>query len=112
MKTGRSKVVEWKRLPRHKWPKSRSNIEDPVVPLEHNLHGHPLAGLSLGEPVRGCSVGTWMGNRTELRMSIRSSKTGIVLVGIRGCHQRGLEKQNMALTNQHHCLTMCIWNAQ
>ena len=35
----------WRRLPRHKWPKSWSNIEDPVVPLERNMYGHPLAGL-------------------------------------------------------------------
>ena len=34
----------WIRLPRHKWPKSRSSIEDPVVPLERNLYGHLLAG--------------------------------------------------------------------
>ena len=35
----------WIRLPRHKWPKSWSSIEDPVVPLQRNLYGHPLAGL-------------------------------------------------------------------
>ena len=35
----------WILLPRHKWPKSWANIEDPVVPLERNLYGHPLAGL-------------------------------------------------------------------
>ena len=35
----------WIRLPRHEWPKSWSSIEDPVVPLERNLYGHPLAGL-------------------------------------------------------------------
>ena len=33
------------RLPRHKWPKSWSSMEDPVVPLERNLYGHPMAGL-------------------------------------------------------------------
>ena len=33
------------RLPRHKWPTSWYSIEDPVVPLEKNLNGHPLAGL-------------------------------------------------------------------
>ena len=33
------------RLPNHKWPKSWSSMEDPVVPLERNLYGHPLAGL-------------------------------------------------------------------
>ena len=32
-------------LPRHKWPTSWANIENPVVPLERNLYGHPLAGL-------------------------------------------------------------------
>ena len=35
----------WIRLPRQKWPKSWSRMEDPVVPLERNLYGHPLAGL-------------------------------------------------------------------
>ena len=35
----------WIRLPRHQRPKSWSSIEDPVVPLERNLYGHPLAGL-------------------------------------------------------------------
>ena len=35
----------WIRLPRHKWPKSWSSLEDPVVPLERHLYGHPLAGL-------------------------------------------------------------------
>ena len=35
----------WIRLPRHKWPKSWSSMKDPVVLLERNLYGHPLAGL-------------------------------------------------------------------
>ena len=35
----------WIRLPRHNWPKSWSSMEEPVVPLERNLYGHPLAGL-------------------------------------------------------------------
>ena len=35
----------WIRLPRHTWPKSWSSMEDPVVPLERNLYGHPLAEL-------------------------------------------------------------------
>ena len=32
-------------IPRYKWPKWWCSIEDPVVPLERNLYGHPLAGL-------------------------------------------------------------------
>ena len=31
----------WIRPPRHTWPKSWSRMEDPVVPLERNLYGHP-----------------------------------------------------------------------
>ena len=38
----------WIRLPEHRWPKSWSSMEDPVVLLERNLYGHPSAGL-LGE---------------------------------------------------------------
>ena len=30
-------------LTNHKWPKSWSSIEDPIVPLERNRYGHPLA---------------------------------------------------------------------
>ena len=35
----------WIRLPKHKWPKSWSSMEDPVVPLERNLYGRLLARL-------------------------------------------------------------------
>ena len=35
----------WIRLPKHKWPTTWSSVKDPVVPLELNLYGHPLAGL-------------------------------------------------------------------
>ena len=34
----------WIRLPKHKWPKSWSSMEDPVIPLKRNMYGHPLAG--------------------------------------------------------------------
>ena len=46
LKIPRSKCPDiWIRLPRHKWPKLWSSMEDPVVLLERNLYGHPLAGL-------------------------------------------------------------------
>ena len=35
----------WIRVPKHKWPKSWSNAEDPVALLQRNLYGHPFAGL-------------------------------------------------------------------
>ena len=46
LKIPKSKCPDnWIRLPKHRWPKSWSRMEDPVVPLERNLYGHPLAGL-------------------------------------------------------------------
>ena len=46
LKNPKSKCPDiWIRLPRQKWPKSWSSIDDPVVPLERNLHGHPWTGL-------------------------------------------------------------------
>ena len=41
----------WIRLPRHKWSKSWSSVEDPVVPLERNMYGHPLALLLRGKAI-------------------------------------------------------------
>ena len=35
----------WIRLPKQNWPISWSSMEDPVVFLERNLYGDPLAGL-------------------------------------------------------------------
>ena len=46
----------WIRLPRHKWPKSWSSMEDPVVPLELNLYGHPLPGLLWERPFEKISL--------------------------------------------------------
>ena len=52
----------WIRLPKHKWPKSWSSMEDPVVPQERNLYGHPLAGLAMGKAIREESSGKSMGD--------------------------------------------------
>ena len=38
----------WIRPPKQKWPKSWSSIEDPVVPLERNLYGHPFGRTIVG----------------------------------------------------------------
>ena len=46
LKIPKSKCLDvWVRLPRHKWPKSWSNVEDPAFPRRRNLYGNPLAGL-------------------------------------------------------------------
>ena len=37
------------RLPRHKWPKSLSSMEDPVVPLERSSFGRTVMGKAIWE---------------------------------------------------------------
>ena len=57
----------------HKPPITWENIEDPVVLLERNLYGPPLAGL------------LWKKQFEEaLGMYVRASKTKIILVDVRG----------------------------
>ena len=56
----------WIRLPRHKWPKSLVKIEDPLVPLERNLYGHPFAGLLQERQFEEALSELWMGNRFQI----------------------------------------------
>ena len=67
----------WIRLPRHKWPKSWSSIEDPVVPLERNLYGHPLAGLRNPIEVR-------LGESFQSGMSLCTSSKRVILICVCG----------------------------
>ena len=59
------------RLP---WQKSWSNIEDPLVPLERNLHGHPFAGPLWKRQLEKILMELGWGKVTELGMSFFSSK--------------------------------------
>ena len=63
----------WIRLPRHKWTKSWSSMEDPVVPLERNLYGHPLAGTIMGKAIREDPIEAWLGENSKLGMSLCTS---------------------------------------
>ena len=62
----------WIRLPRHKWPKSRSSLEDPVVHLERNLYGHPSAGLLWERQFEENHVEIRLGEGFQLGMLIRT----------------------------------------
>ena len=55
----------WIRLPEHKWPKSWSNIEDPVV-FSTTFVRTPTRRLFVGKTVRRSSSGNLMGKSTEL----------------------------------------------
>ena len=113
----------WIRLPKHTWPKSWEYIEDPVVPLERNLYGHPLAGLLWERQFEKSIDGTWMRRSTELRMPICCLKTWTMLVGVRGWYQYGRKEaecsfnveenwwKTLTLKNQHHFLITFTWDA-
>ena len=62
----------WIRLPRHKWPKSWSSMEDPVVPLKRNLYGHPLAGLLWKRQFEKILLQHGLGEGFQLGMLIRT----------------------------------------
>ena len=62
------------RLPKHKWPKSGSSMEDPVVPLERNLYGHPLTGLLWERQCENVLLKIRLGKSSKLGMFIRYPK--------------------------------------
>ena len=64
----------WIRPPRHKWPKSWSSVENPVVLLERNLYGHPCRIIG-GKTSLKNLVGTRMEKCTEFGMPVCSSTT-------------------------------------
>ena len=73
----------WIRLPRNQWPKSWSNIEGPIVLLERNLSGHPLAGFFW--EWRFGVVPVELGWRKVPNCECHfSSKPRNILIGIRG----------------------------
>ena len=47
-------------------------MEDPVVPLERNLYGHPLAGLLWEMQVEKILFQGWLGESSKLGMLIRT----------------------------------------
>ena len=101
----------WMRLPRHKWPKSWSIIDDLVVLLERNLYGHPLAVLLWDRQFEKKFYWIWDGKSTKLGMCIMWM-TSKWLEDSRICVPRGkMDGTGLTLENQHHFLPTCIWDA-
>ena len=71
----------WIRLPRHKWPKSWSSMEDPVVPLERNLYGHPLAGLLWEKAICENLIEVWLFVHREKGLFLSVNVDDIKLAG-------------------------------
>ena len=79
----------WIRLPRHKWPKSWSSMEDPVIPLERNLYGHPLAGLLWERQFEKILLQVRLGEGFQLGMLIRTPWKRVILICVCGWHKIG-----------------------
>ena len=63
----------WMRLPRHKWPTSRYNIEKPAVPLDRNLCGRPLVGSLWERHFERVLLENGWGESTKLGMLVCAS---------------------------------------
>ena len=110
----------WIRPPEHKFPKSLSSMEDPVVLVERNLYGHPLARLLWETQFE--KVLLEHGWVKLLGMFLFQPSKRIILIRVCGRYQTGrkdrkhrIDLENSWKTliweNQHHFLTMKIWVA-
>ena len=77
----------WIRPPRHKWPKSWSSMENPVVPLERNLYCHPLAGLLWERQFEKILLQHGWEKVSKLGMSLRTPWKRTILTCVCGWHQ-------------------------
>ena len=62
----------WIRPPRHKWPKSWSSMEDPVVPLGRILYGSSFTRTVVGKAVWENPIAARFGEGFQLGMLIRT----------------------------------------
>ena len=85
----------WIRLPRHKWSKSWSSVEDPVVPLERNLYGHPLAGLLRERRFEKILLKHGWEKVSKLGMLIRTPSKRVILICVCGCIKLAGKKHNL-----------------
>ena len=79
----------WIRLPRHKWPKSWSSMEDPVFPLERNLYGHPLAGLFWKRQFEKILLKYGWEKVSNWECLFVHREKGVILICVCGWHQIG-----------------------
>ena len=112
----------WIRPPRHKWPKSRSSTEDPVVLLERKLYGHLFGKTVWRKAIWENPIEVRLGKSSKLGMRIRTPYKRIILICACGWHQIGWKETkhwtNVASTikklnweNQHLSLIKYFWAA-
>ena len=110
----------WIRLPRHKWPKSWSSMEDPVVLLERNLYGQSLGGLLWERQFEKVELKYgWVKVPNWECLFVNGERRQFLSVYVDDIKLTG-KKQNVdqmwkiimkdvVLENRHHSLSMFIW---
>ena len=100
-----------------RWPKSLTNMEDPVVPLERNLYGHPIGGLLRErqfEEVRlelgWGKVPNWNDNLV-IENKENSYRYTWMIFTWRWKEAEYGSRETMILTNQLHFLLRNVWDA-
>ena len=113
----------WIRLPRHKWPKSWSSMEDPVVPLERSLYGRPLAGLLWERQFDKFPSQHGWEKVTNRECSLVHSEKRVILICVCGMTSNWPERNKTLIRcgkysikksifeNQHLSLIMYTWAA-
>ena len=82
----------WIRLPRHKWAKSWSSKEDPVILPERNLYGHPLPGLLCKRQFEKILLKYGWEESFQLGMLIRTLWKSVILIYVCGWHKIGWQE--------------------
>ena len=77
------------RLPRHKWAKSWSSMEDPVVPLERIFLWSSFGRTNMWKAIWENPIEVRLGEGFQLGMLIRTPWKRIVLICVCGRHQIG-----------------------
>ena len=94
--------------PRHKWPKSWSSMEDPVVLRERNLYGHSFGRTVMGKAFWENPIDALLGKNSKLGMSLRSSWKRIILICACGWHKIGW-KQTKLIRCGKYSTKKSIW---
>ena len=84
----------WIRPPRHEWPKVM-NDEDPVVLLERNLYGHPLADLLCERQFEQVLSELKLENVPNWEMPIGASTARSILIEIHGTTSKWVERSRI-----------------
>ena len=112
----------WIRLPRHKWPKSWSSMEDPVVFSWEESVRSSFGRTIMGKAIWENPIETWLGENSKLGMSLCTSWKRIIVIcvcvdDIIGWGERVLIRCGNYSTkksiweNQHLSLIMFSWGA-